>query len=122
MTPEQTQIIDLVYQRFMDSENERQIWNPIDEAMYKLQWIDTDQLARESTIILLEHRGGQIKCNMEHKNSSCFAPKIVHAASIILDLYDSTGFISSNNKYILQYYLALHHLKIIFTAESKSQS
>lgn len=114
MTQEQTQIVDLVYQRFMDSEDERPIWNPIDETMYKLQWIDSDQLIREAKIVSAEHVNGKIKCNMPHHNSDCFAPKIVQAAAIILNRYDMTGELASIHKYVLQYYLALYHLKIIY--------
>lgn len=121
MTPEQIQIIDQVYQRFMDSENERPVWNPIDETMYKLQWIDVDQLTREAQIVLLEHANGKIQCNMSHTNSACFAPKIVAAAAAILQLYLTSGELSSNNKYVLQYYLALNHLKIIFVEEPKAK-
>lgn len=122
MTQEQSQIIDLVYQRFLDSENERPVWNPIDETMYKLQWIDVDQIAREARIIYAEHLGGKIKCNMQHVNSACFAPKIVQAASIILNIYESTGQLNDSNKYILQYYLALHHLKIIYLEENATKN
>jgi hypothetical protein len=122
MTSEQSQIVDLVYQRFMDSENERPIWNPIDEAMYKLQWIDTDQLTREAKIVFAEHSGGSIKCNMTHKNSACFAPKIVQAISVILNIYNTTGNLTNDHKYVMQYYLALNHLKIIGIEETKSHT
>jgi hypothetical protein len=122
MTEEQTQIIDAVFQRFIDSENQRPIWNPIDEAMYKLQWIDSDQLVREASIISYEHKHGKVRCNMQHNQSVCFAPKIVQAAQILLTDYESTRNLPAAHKYMLQYYLSLHHLKIIYTDENKTKT
>lgn len=115
MLEQDAEIINSVYKRFIDSEEERTTWNGIDESMYRLQWIDNDQLIRETKIALAEHQKGTIKCNIKHTNSVCFAPKIVRAAAVISDICEQLGEVSDSNKYILQYYLALHHLKIIYS-------
>ena len=125
MTSEQTQAIDIVYRRFIDSENERPLWNPIDEAMEKLQWIDADQLVRESKIASEELRQGKVKCNLclsGHKNSVCFAPRIMEAVRVILTLCDQNGLIPNSHSYILQYYLALKHVKVLFSEAERRQN
>lgn len=113
MTSEQHQIIQLVFSRFNDGENHRPMWTQIDETLWKLSWLDGDQLFREAATLYEDYKVKKIQCNMTHAKSECFAPKIVSAVDAVLDVYDKTGQMLPEYRYILQYFLTLHQLGVI---------
>lgn len=107
MTDEQVKIIRAVYQRFRTSDNQETGWSDIDESMSMLTWLEDGQLTIEASLKIIEHSEGRPKCAQNHPIEDCFVPTIVEAVGIILDLYAKTGNLHSNNRFVLQYYLAL---------------
>jgi hypothetical protein len=115
MTNEQAQIVRQVYDRFNDGENDNVLWTEIDETLWQLSWLDGDQLIREASVLFSHYKGRQVKCNMVHVQSECFAPKIVGAVEAILESHGRAGKMLSEHKYILQYFLTLSQLGVIST-------
>lgn len=114
MTPDQVRIVAQVYRRFAESEDRP--WDSLDDNLWPLEWLDNDQLHRECDVLLEKHRQGKPRCDVEHKKENeCFVPTIIDAVVAILDLYKKTGYMHKNNRYILEYYLALTQIGMIIS-------
>lgn len=112
MTPEQVKVVAQVYNRFFDKETE-DTWTDVDDYLSMLEWLDDDQLYREADVIYEAHKFGKVRCDMDHPSTECFIPTVVDAVGAILDLYRETSNLHKNNRYILQYYLALCQAQVI---------
>jgi hypothetical protein len=112
MNLEQVRVVAEVYRQFMASEESRG-WEPIDDYLDFLEYLDNDQLHREADVILEQHKGLNVKCEKDHPQVECLVPKLLEAAAAILDLYRETGELHKKNKYILQYYLACNQAGMI---------
>lgn len=111
MTSEQSKMVSLVYRQFASSEELG--WGELDENLCLLEYLDDDQLHREADVLLSKHQQGKPECRVKHEISACFVPKIIEAVSVILELYKETGNLHKNNRYVLQYYLALSQINHI---------
>lgn len=119
MTPEQVKNVTHVYNKFMNSE--KRGWDELDNCLELLEFIDDDQLHREASVMYDKHRHGA-SCHVDHPESDCFVPHIIEAISAILELYMDTGNMHKNNRYILQYYLALSQAEMILPDGKKNDS
>lgn len=113
MTSEQSKIVSQVFRQFASSEELG--WGELDDNLCLLEYLDDDQLHREADVLLTKHQRGNPECRVKHDKSACFVPKIIEAVSIILELYKETGNLHKNNKYVLQYYLALTQISHIIS-------
>lgn len=112
MTKEQSNTVTLVFNKFFNDENDES-WSEIDHYLSLLDFIDDDQLYREADVLYSIHTRGEPMCEVDHPREECFIPLIIEAVGAILELYRETGNLHKNNKYILEYYLALTQAQII---------
>lgn len=112
MNSDQAKNVALVYRRFIASEKfgicgGEGMWDGLDDYMDQLEYLDDNQLHREADVVLMGHKQGKPDCGQNHTQSECFISQIVDAVDAILEQYKETGNLHKNNKYILQYYLAI---------------
>ncbi len=113
MTKDQQETVSRVYRRFADADAAATSWTDVDEQISILEWIDDRQLIIESAVLVQLQSQGEPRCNQDHPISECFIPLIIEAVNHILELYEKTGNLHINNKFILQYYLALSQVGLI---------
>jgi hypothetical protein len=106
MNQEQVRVVAQVYRQFLSSEDSRG-WEAIDDYLDTLGYIDDDQIIREAEVVLTYHRKGKVRCEKDHPEAECFAPKVVEAVQAIVELYKEGGQLHRNNRYVLEYYLAV---------------
>jgi hypothetical protein len=106
MSPEQVRTVAQVYRQFIENESHRG-WDEIDNYLLYLDFLDDDQLHREADVVYVQHKDEKVGCDQDHKLSDCFVPKVIDAVNAILELYKVTGHMHKNNRYILQYYIAI---------------
>ena len=120
MSSEQSAIVKLVYNRFMESE-ESSAWNDMDENLCFFDLLSDEEMIKESTIMFESHsKCKTFRCERGHEISECFAPFILECVEYILDLYGETEELHIKNRYILEYYLTMSELKIIYGANEAS--
>lgn len=107
MNPDEVKNVKLVYRHFMATEENRS-WDELDDFMDKLEYLEDFQLHREADVVYTMHKNGDVGCGVEHPQSECFVSNIIEAVGSILDLYKETHDLHPENKYILQYYLAVN--------------
>jgi hypothetical protein len=112
MNQEQVRVVAQVYRQFLSSEETRG-WEAIDDYLNNLGYIDDDQLVREAEVVFLHHKTGKARCDKDHPESECFVPKVVEAVQAILELYKEGGQLHKNNRYVLEYYLAVDQAGMI---------
>jgi len=115
MDEEEIEIVKLVYNRFMDNEDNQ--WTDIDNNLEFFSYLTDKELVKESKIKTYEHERG-IRCSQEHGQVNCFAPYILEAVEIILKLYDETKELHPKNAYILSYYLVMGEMGLIYPTSS----
>lgn len=112
MSKDQADIIKMVYARFM--ENEIEDWSRIDEILEMLESLSKKELVQETEVLYFAHIKNGLRCTHDHEIQYCFAPYILEAVEIILELYAKTKTLHIKNAYILQYYLAMCELRLIY--------
>jgi hypothetical protein len=112
LSKEQSEIVKLVYTRFIDSEEE--IWTEIDDNLEMTGFMSSQELVNECIIKFEQCSGGIFRCNQAHDQSKCIAPIILEGVGYILALYDKTSYLPPKNKYVLEYFLVLCELKMIY--------
>jgi hypothetical protein len=106
LSSDQTKNITYLYNKFLDSELNG--WTNLDNFLELLEYLDDDQLYRECEVLYSHHKRKTMGCPYEHtKDSVCFVKGILEAVEAITDLYQETGNLHPNNRYVLAYYLAL---------------
>lgn len=113
MTPEQTKIVKLVYNRFIGSESNK--WNEIDDNLEFVSYLNDKELIEEVRVKLEKHSWGTFRCNEEHAIEICFAPIILESVLAIDDLYKATGELHEKNRYILTYFMTMCELGLIYS-------
>lgn len=113
MNPDQARLVAGVYRHFIDKENTS--WTEIDDLLDYLEYLDDDQLHKESDVIFSRQVNRNARCDRKHDKTACFIPLMIEAVSIILDLYKKTNQLHKNNRYILQYHIACSQSGIIIT-------
>lgn len=116
MSPQDVKNVERVYEHLLARENRG--WDGLDDSLDLLEYLEDDQLYRESEVALLAHSSGNVRCSVDHKNEECFIPLIVQAAAAIVALYKDTNDLDIKNKYILQYYLAMNEAEMIVVTGS----
>ncbi len=116
MTKEESDAVKIVYNRLMDSEEEN--WSPIDDNLELCSYLSDSELVTESSIKYVVHSQGVFRCSQEHDLQFCMAPRILDAVEAILALYWQTKELHPKNKYILEYYLTMSEMGMIFSATS----
>lgn len=114
MSLDEAKLVQEVYRRFLDGE-ENADWDEIDDQLYHLDYLEDDQIHKEADVQLEKHKKGNIRCGQEFCNQGCYAIKVVEAVVSIINLYKETEYLPKENRYILEYYLALSHLKMIIS-------
>ena len=117
MTKEQSNVVKIVYSRFMESESESKfaIWGDLDCNLEFMDSLTDNELVKESEIKLFEHSKGTFRCAQDHDQSICFAPFILDAAQAITALYRDTNELHPKNRYILTYYLSMSEMRLIYS-------
>ena len=121
MTKEQSDIVKLVYRRFMD--NETETWTDLDSNLELFSYLSDEELIQEAKVKFFHHSQGTFRCMTEHPQEVCFSPFILQAVESILNLHDETRtVIHPNNLYLLSYYLVLSEMKMIFSVPKLNAS
>lgn len=107
-------IIDIVLRRFVQVDNQQTKWTSLDTNMSMLEWLDDNQTVKEAEIVHSEHSMGKVRCKMNHIESKCFAPMIVTAVGHIVSMNKESGHLTSDQRYVLQYYISLAKIGEIF--------
>lgn len=118
MTEEEAKIVKLVYNRFIDSED--QTWTTIDDNLEFVDYLTDDELIREASIKADDHSVGVFRCKSSHEANFCFAPFILESVNSILSLNEKTGELHPKNRYILTYYLSMSELGLIYSSTTSS--
>lgn len=113
MSKEESAVVKIVYNRFIESEEEG-IWTDLDNNLEMVGWLSDIELFRETQFKHTYHAEGIFKCNQKHEQQHCFAPTILDSVGIILDLYYETREMHPKNRYVLEYYLAMSEMKMIY--------
>lgn len=111
---ERTEVIDIVYERFMESEEDL-MWTDLDDNLEWFSILTDKELVNETEIKLFEHAKGTLRCKQEHSHEYCFAPLILEAAQSISLFFKKSKVLSVRHKYVLTYYMALSELRLIYT-------
>lgn len=112
MAQEQSQIVKLVYSRFIDSEEE--IWSEFDDNLEFVGYLTDKELIQECSIKFFEHSKGDLRCVENHDPAYCMAPLVLEAVEAILDLHDKTGELHEKNRYIMEFYLAMSAMNLLY--------
>lgn len=120
MTPDQVEIVKLVYARFMESEEE--IWTELDENLEFFSYLTPEELISEAKIKYQIHSRDGIRCAQEHDVEFCFGPKVLEAVAAIISLYDDTKDLHVRNEYIISYYLVMVELRMLFAINGASSA
>ena len=113
MTREESEIVKIVYNRFIESESGD--WTDIDENLEFFSYLTEEDLIREAGVRKIRHSKGTMKCSQNHKSVECFAPLILEAVEAILNLYEKTGTLHPKNAYVLNYYLVFSEIGLIYS-------
>jgi hypothetical protein len=122
MTPEESAVVKTVYARFIDSEGGEldHSWTGLDDSLELFGWLSDIEIVREAGLKVEVHSYGEFSCSNDHEKEFCFAPFILESVEAILNLYEKTGELHENNRYILQYYCALSEMNMIFSSVTSS--
>lgn len=113
MSKDQSDIVKLVYARFIESEEDS--WSDIDDNLEMWSWLSDKELITEAKVKIKTHSKGTFRCSQNHKQEHCMAPYILEAVEAIIGLYEKAKQLHEKNKYIILYYLALSELKLIYS-------
>lgn len=116
MTREEKEAVQLVYNRLISSEEED--WSQIDDILYECSYLTDSELVTESSIKYVVHSQGVFRCSQDHPAAHCMAPRFLDAVEAILALYWQTKELHTKNKYILEYYLTMTELRMLFIEPS----
>ena len=110
MNEAQVKNVTFVFNHLMEVENRP--WDGIDDAISYLGYLRDSELIAETEISYDNHKSVIVKCghNHENNNSICLIPLLLESVGAILELYRETESLHPNNKYILEYYLAMTHV------------
>lgn len=114
MTPEQAQVVEIVYDKFLEGEMTVS-WDALDDQMIYLDYLSNNQLWLESNVLHREHTvTGTVRCSQEFCNQGCYAQTIVEAVGhIILENQPYGVSLTTKHRYVLEQYLALSQLNYI---------
>lgn len=118
MTQDQSDVIKMVYRRFIDHEVVE--WGSFDDNLEMYGWLSQAELIKESKIKFLKHSKGNFRCSQDHSKEHCFAPYILESVDIILSLYGKTKSLHEKNAYILTYYLVMSEMGLIYSDSESS--
>jgi hypothetical protein len=118
MSREEKEVVQLVYNRLIESEEEE--WSNIDGYLELCSYMSDSELVTESSIKYVVHSQGVFRCSQEHDLSFCMAPRILDAVEAILALYWQTKELHPKNRYILEYYLTMCELRMLFNEPSSA--
>lgn len=106
LSSEEAKNITFVYSTIMESEIKG--WSDLDNYLELLEFLDDDQLYRESEVLYSFHKNENIGCPYPHKlGTSCFVKNVLEAVEAIIELYHETNYLHPRNRYILANYISL---------------
>jgi hypothetical protein len=120
MTKEQAEAVKMVYARFFESEechltDTRCGWNEIDDNLEFVGFLNDKEMVAEAHVKYLSHsKNGIFKCYQTHAQEYCLAPHLLEAVGGIISLFEKTGELHIRNRYVLNYYIAMSEMKMIF--------
>ena len=116
MGKEEKDIVTVVYRRFLESESD-DAWTDLDEKLVVLDWLNDQELVSEAIVKYLSHskEGTVFRCMQDHKQADCFSPFVLEAVESILVLWNDTKDLHSKNRYVLEFYLAMSDLGLIYS-------
>ncbi len=112
MSRDESQIVKLVYNRFIESEEE--IWTDLDDNLEMTGLMTNEELVKAAKTEANGHSSG-IRCKQDHGQHNCMAPLILESVNYILDLYGKTRELHPKNRYILEFYLSMSALRMIYS-------
>ena len=68
LTEEQSKIVKLVYNKFIESEDESS-WGELDNTLEYVGWLGDPELVTESKVRFEEHHVGVFRCAQDHGNN-----------------------------------------------------
>lgn len=104
MKPEEVKVVTEAYNKLILVEETG--WSILDDLLETLDYLDDDQTHREADVLFSKETVHCIN-HEKHDPSKCLITIVCEATGYILELYKETSSLHKNNKYILQYYLAL---------------
>jgi hypothetical protein len=119
MTGDQIETVKLVYNRLI--QNEEETWSRIDDSLIAFEWLSNEELATEVQILCEKHSKGIFRCSQDHKPEQCFAPRVLESVKAILDLYEKTKNLHPKNRYILEYYMVMSNLNMVFSVSALAE-
>lgn len=117
LSKEQQDLLNVVYERFMESEGEGNTWAPIDDCLELVSWLKDYELIFECEKKFEFHCQSEFRCEINHDAQYCMAPLILEAVEVILDIYHDSGELLGIHRYCLEYYVSLSELKLIFNSK-----
>ena len=125
MSKEETEIVKIVYTRFLECESDSRssedsvaTWGGVDDNLEFVSFLSDGELISESSTKFDGHCNGILRCASNHAQENCFAPRIFDAVEAILNLYEKTGLLHKNNRYVLEYYLTMSEMGLIYINET----
>lgn len=114
-------LVMMVFNRFFSNEKER-TWTDLDSNLEIFGWLSEKDLIQETRVKTYIHSEGIFRCLQTHDQKACFAPYVLEAANHILSLYEANAYLHPNNRYILEYYLVMSEMGLIFSEPNASSS
>ena len=118
MSKDEAETVKIVYNRFITNEDDS--WTAIDDNLEMYGWLNNEEIIAHTKLKIDDHSKGVIRCKSSHDQSICFAPRVLESAQSIIKLYDETGDLHPKNKYLLEYYLVMSEMRLIYTEQVSS--
>jgi len=111
MTSEQRKIVITIYEYLLRTETRG--WDNLDDSIEYLEYLTDVELYRDASVLFDLQKNKKVRCPEDHPTGQCLIPMLLESVQAILELYEETSDLHVKNKYILQYYLAMHQHGLI---------
>lgn len=109
-----------IYRSLISNDYKRD-WKPIDDRLYELDFLSDEEIVKETEIQIYNHSLGEVMCKEEHNGKICLMPTLLRAVDAICESWNETQDLVPKCRYILQNYLAISHLGIIYLTPEESK-
>lgn len=108
---EQDFILNRAYKICQDLDRKQEEWSDLDEQMYLLGWLNDSQIVLEADMAI-ERNSSKDICQYNDEADDVVA--ILESAAVsAVEIWREYKSLHANDRYVLEYYLSLCHLKII---------
>ena len=114
-TAEDIKLVAHVLGLFLKAEDNKP-WEKFDDSMWYLSFLTDDEIYREASIVLDEHRRFNARCADNHPAGQiCPVQQILEAIDILLKNLENKKEIDVSSRYMLEYYVCLDQCQMILT-------